>query len=172
MRGLEPIRAVQAGAVALAGAALLSPLPASAGQATNEMAVSVVIPEGCQVTTRPLSFGTVTILSAAVDATSTITLQCAPGTAYSVALDGGLHASGSQRRMYAGPGGFAALRYVNYHLYRNAARTLSWGSTAGQTVGGVAPANGAIDLIVYGRMPGAIVLPTAYHDTVTVTVSF
>lgn len=154
-------------AMALAGSPCLA-----AGKATSQMRVQVTVPAGCQVTTRPLQFGSVAILSGAVDATTTISLRCAPGTAYSIGLDNGLHETGSQRRMYADGVGFAGLRYVNYNLYRNAARTLVWGSTLGQTVSGTAPANGRVDVTVFGRMPAAIVLPTDYQDTVTVTVTF
>lgn len=149
-------------------------LPAAAdARATAKMPVDLVIPAGCQVTTRPLDFGTVTIANLPADATSVISLRCAPGTAYVVQLDNGLHASGTQRRMYAGPvGAVAALRYVTYNLYRDAARSQVWTAQTGQVVSGIAPADGLASLTVYGRMPMNVVLPTGYRDTVTVTVSF
>jgi len=154
-----------------AALALLAAPCAAAGRATHQMPVSLTIPAGCQVITRPLDFGTVTITSLPVDSTSVISLRCAPGTAYSVQLDNGQNASGSQRRMYAGPVGVVpAIRYVTYNLYRDGARSLAW--TAATIASGIAPANGQVDLNVYGRMPVNVVLPTGYRDSVTVTVSF
>jgi spore coat protein U-like protein len=86
-----------------------------------------------------------------------------------VAIDNGQNFNG-QRRMSNGTGGFFA--YVPYQIYRNAARTQVWGSTAGTLVSGTTPVTGDVTLTAYGRVPNSIVLPRDYVDTVTVTVNF
>lgn len=157
----------------MAAPMLLQPAIASAaGQATHQMPVEVTVPAGCTVRAQRVDFGSVTVATLPRDATGTIELRCAPGTSYTVALDNGLHASAAQRRMYAGAVGLPLLRYVTYNLYRDAARTQPWTAAAGQVVSGTAPANGLVNVTVFGRMPLNLVMAVPYRDTVTVTVNF
>jgi len=121
----------------------------------------------CSVSATTLNFGTVGLLLANTDLTSTLTVQCASGVAYQVGLDNGQHASGTTRRM-TGPGGL-----INYELYRNSTRTQRWGATLNtDTV--VGSGNGSNQgLTVYGRVPPQTT-PSAgtYNDTITVTVTY
>lgn len=157
--------------IALVLAAGLGTVPAAASAKTlsGTLDARVQVDTSCRLTTAPLAFGTVNIFSGQVDATAAIKLSCGPAVAYSVAIDNGANFNG-QRRMSNGAGGFFA--YVRYQIYRDAARTLVWGSTAGTLVTGTTPINGDVVLTAYGRVPNSIVLPRAYTDTVTVTVNF
>jgi spore coat protein U-like protein len=129
--------------------------------------VTATVSSQCTVSATTLDFGTVGLLTANTDLTSTVTLQCANGVAWQVGLDNGQNASGNTRRM-TGPGGL-----VTYELYRNAGRTQRWGNTINSdtVVGTGSGANQA--LTVYGRVPPQTT-PTAgvYNDTITVTVTY
>lgn len=139
---------------------------ASAGTVTNTLEARLRVDTSCRIFTEPLAFGTVNINSVQVDATSTIRLSCGPSVAYAVAIDNGLHFNAS-RRMYAGNGNL----YVEYEIYRNAARTLRWGVGANQ-VTGVTPLDGEATLTLYGRVPDTRKPARPYLDQVTVTVTF
>jgi spore coat protein U-like protein len=129
--------------------------------------VTATVTSQCSVSASTLDFGSVGLLLANTDGTSTVTVQCASGAAYQVGLDNGQHATGTTRRMQ-GPGGL-----VTYELYRNTTRTQRWGSTLNtDTVTGTG--NGANQtLTVYGRVPNQTT-PSAgtYNDTITVTVTY
>lgn len=140
----------------------------SAKTTSNTLTARIDVDTSCRMTTEPLAFGTVNILSGQVDATATIRLRCGPAVAYSVALDNGQNFNG-QRRMSNGIGIFT---YVPYQIYRNAARTQVWGATPATMVSGITPANGQATLTAYGRVPNSLVFPRAYADVVTVTVNF
>ena len=121
----------------------------------------------CAVSATSLDFGTVGLLLANTDGTSTLAVQCANGIAYQVGLSNGLNASGTTRRM-SGPGGL-----VTYELYRNSTRTQRWGNTLNtDTVIGTGNGNSQ-SLTVYGRVPSQTT-PSAgtYNDTITVTVTY
>ena len=111
----------------------------------------------CAVSATSLDFGTVGLLLANTDGTSTLSVQCANGIAYQVGLSNGLNASGTTRRM-SGPGGL-----VSYELYRNSTRTQRWGNTLNtDTV--IGSGNGSSQsLTVYGaclRRPRRARAPT------------
>jgi spore coat protein U-like protein len=70
-------------------------------------------------------------------------------------------------------GGATNTDFVNYSLFRDAARTSNWGNTVGtDTLAG--SASGSTDtLTVYGRIPvQATGSAGAYTDTVNVTVTY
>ena len=98
--------------------------------------------------------------------TGTLGLNCTTGTNYTVALDNGLNASGSQRRMAS-----SVPAYISYNLYQDSAHALPWNSTTGTLTG--TGTGSAIPLIVYGPVPAAGTTPAAgvYSDTVTMTVT-
>ncbi|HVV97760.1 MAG TPA: spore coat U domain-containing protein [Rhodanobacteraceae bacterium] len=121
----------------------------------------------CSVSATTLDFGTVGVLLANVDGTSTVSVQCANGVAYQVGLNDGQHASGNTRRMQ-GPAGL-----VSYELYRNSARTQRWGNTLNSDTVIGSGTGGTQNLTVYGRVPTQTT-PSAgtYNDTITVTVTY
>jgi spore coat protein U-like protein len=131
--------------------------------------VTATVPTNCHVTAATLNFGTVGLIQTNVDSPSTIGVQCSSGLPYAVALDGGQTGATdpTQRKMSKGS------EQVTYGLYRDAARSLPWGSTAGtDTVSGVG--NTAVqNLAVYGRIPAQTTpSPGLYVDTVVVTVTY
>jgi spore coat protein U-like protein len=156
---------------ASAALAFLAVPSALAATATGSFNVQVVIQETCVVASpasTTLDFGTQTLLTANVDASTTIQVQCTSGTDYDVSLDNGQNAT---RRMRLG----ATANYVDYELYSDAGRTTIWPTTAG-----AAPypytANGAAqNITVYGRIAPQTTPPasaTPYTDVVAITVTY
>lgn len=149
-------------------AGLLSAAPLCiAAQVTAPFAVSATVVRGCIISTTNLAFGSYPAVTAGptVLATSTIQITCELGDSYTVGLDDGVNRSGSQRRM-AGP----PASYLNYNVFRDAARTLPWGDNGGTRISAFGT-GAAQSHTVFGELPGAQVVPAgAYVDTVTVTV--
>lgn len=130
---------------------------------------ATVIPK-CTVTASPLNFGgSVGLLTSAVNATTTLGVQCSNGTPYNVGLDGGQNSGGNinARKMVLGA------RSIAYQLYQNAARSTVWGNTVGtNTVAGTGNGNSQ-SLTVYGQVPAQTTPPAGtYNDTVMVTVTY
>ena len=102
-------------------------------------------------------------------------MKCTNTTPYSIGLDNGVNASGSQRRMQAGSS------FITYNLYTDAARTIAWASTTSATtctsgastcVLGTGTASNQ-NVSVYGRVPPQTSPPAgSYADTIVVTVTF
>jgi spore coat protein U-like protein len=116
-----------------------------------------------------LDFGSTGVLTANVDNTSTIAVQCTNTTPDNIGLDAGL-----------GTGATVAVRKltngantINYSLYTTAARTTVWGNTVGtNTVAGTG-SGASQNYTVYGRVPAQTTpTPAAYTDTITVTVTY
>lgn len=153
-------------------------VPASAGQVSTQMSVSLEITaSGCTVAANPLSFGATS--GAPVDAQTTVGVTCTGGLSYFVSLDGGT--SGfripSDPRMFnvLTTGGSAAV--LPYELYQDAARSIPWGD------GGVSHTGGTVNSVgtdaeqtftVYGRSGGfgSGLAAGTYTDTVGVYVTF
>ena len=131
--------------------------------------MSVIVPAACTITgAGNVDFGTASLLTANIDASSTLSVRCTNTTPYTVALDGGLSAATDPtlRQMVKG-----ALK-ITYGLYSNATRTTAWGSGAGATVAGTGSGSSQ-SLTIYGRVPPqASVPPGAYSDTVIVSVTY
>ena len=148
---------------------MAAPGAVQAKTTTSTVIARTKVDTACKLQTTNLQFGSVNFISGQVDASTTMALTCGPAVAYSVAIDNGQNYNG-QRRMVGAT--FFGQLYLPYQLYRNAARTQVWGTTAGTTVNGTTPANGKATLTVYGRLPNSLVLNSVYADTVTVTVNF
>jgi spore coat protein U-like protein len=157
----------------LASASLLALMAgqAQAATATATLGVSVTIAAACTVSTTALAFGTQGVLAANVDQTGSVILTCTKNTAYNVGFDQGTNGTGVTARKMKG--GATNTDFVNYSLFRDAARTSNWGNTVGtDTLAG--SASGSTDtLTVYGRIPvQATGSAGAYTDTVNVTVTY
>ncbi len=141
----------------------------SLGERFGSFTVSATVVNKCTVTATTLNFGTVGLLASAIDATSSLGVQCSRGTPYNVGLDAGLHGGGNinARKMTLGA------RSIGYQLYRDPGRTNTWGNTVGtDTIAGTGTGN-TQSLTVYGRVPAQPTPPAGtYHDTVTVTVTY
>ncbi|MGQ5798116.1 Csu type fimbrial protein [Serratia sp. IR-2025] len=172
---------------ALTSAALLlcaSGISYAAGTIQGTLGVTLTIGAGCVVTGGTssgttnsfgsISFGTYSSLANVITAsatgsggTGTLGLNCTTGTNYTVALDNGLNATGSQRRMAS-----SVPAYISYNLYQDSAHAVPWNSTTGLLTG--TGTGSAVPLIVYGLVPAAGTTPAAgaYSDTVTMTVTW
>jgi spore coat protein U-like protein len=111
-----------------------------------------------------------------IQTTAVITVQSTNTTPYSISLNNGQNASGSQRRMSGGAG-----NYVSYGLYTDAGYSQPWTSTTSTTscTGGTGTCvlgtgtGSNQNLTIYGQVPPQTAPATgAYTDTVVVTVTF
>ncbi|HMN43321.1 MAG TPA: spore coat protein U domain-containing protein [Povalibacter sp.] len=132
--------------------------------------VMAKVASSCVVTATTLDFGTTgNLATTAVNATSTIRLDCPPGVSYNLALDAGRGsgATVAQRRMTHVQDGTKSL---TYRLYRDSSHTQLWGDgSAGTTTVNGAPGT----FTVHGLLPQQSVPATGeYQDTVTVTVTY
>jgi spore coat protein U-like protein len=141
------------------------------GNTSFYTSASATVSNACRITlSTDLDFGTVGALFASRDQTSTITVRCPSGTNWRLGLGNGTNASGTVRRMRD-----AASNYINYELYRNAARTQRWGNTPGTDTsnGTGAGETNPLSLTVYGRVPSQPGAPAGtYLDIVTVTLTY
>lgn len=166
-------------AIAGAGYLLVSPNcsanPGNFANAGSSPWVATIL-ANCHLSATPLNFGSASLLTSNVDATGTLTVQCTNTTPYSISLDNGANASGSQRRMLNG-----ASNYISYNLYTDAARSSAWTTTTSAsscTGGGASCVLGTgtgsnQNITVYGRVPpqaGPAV--GTYSDTVIATITF
>jgi spore coat protein U-like protein len=135
---------------------------------TSTISVSGPVSPVCSVSAGTLGFPSYSA-TAAVVASANLSINCSSGAGYQVSLGSGLYMSGSTRRM-VGP----STNYLNYELYRDSARTLTWGdgTALGSKVGGTG-SGAAQTLTVYGRIPaGQYRAVGSYTDTVLVTIEY
>jgi spore coat protein U-like protein len=124
----------------------------------------------CRVSATNMDFPPGGQLTANVDQTSSLSITCSNGTPWTTGLNNGtgVGASGPTDRRMTGPAG----AQIVYGLYRDAARSLPWGSTLGQTSAGTGTGLSQA-ATVYGRVaPQATPAPGLYSDTIVVTVTY
>lgn len=143
--------------------------------AASAQTATVTYVSACSVgTPSTLAFGSSGFLRANKDATSSTSVTCTSTTPYKVGLSAGLGvgATTTVRKMTRTA---APLSTVNYRLYQDGARSVSWGN---DTTGGTDTQNGtgtgsAVPYIIYGRVPSQNTPePGSYQDTVVLTVAF
>lgn len=155
----------------LIAGAIFVPEHARAATATGQFNVTITIQSNCVVqSATDLAFGSQGVLSANVDAQSTISVQCTNTTPYTVGISAGNGAGATvaARKMTG-----TAAATVTYSVYRDAARSLVWGTTIGtDTLAGTGNGNPQ-PITVYGRVPPqATPAAGGYSDTLTVTVTY
>lgn len=140
-----------------------------AATTTTTFNVSLTITSACTVSATAMAFGSSGIISASIDASSTVTVTCSNTTPYSVGLDAGIGAGATVTTRKMTSGGAT----VDYSLYQDNGRSTIWGNTVGtNTVGGTGNGSGQA-LTVYGRVPSqSTPAPGAYSDTITATVTY
>jgi spore coat protein U-like protein len=151
---------------------------AQAGTATASLSVSIVITASCTINAATLAFpataGT-SLVTAAVSASSTVSVTCTNGSPYAIGMDNGSNASGSQRRMISGS------NYLSYNLYVDSAHNFPWSTAASNssctTSGDCYLGTGigsAQSINIYGVVPITAVAPPpgTYNDTVTMTITY
>lgn len=151
-------------------AALLSG-PAFAGAANAPIPVSAEVVGRCTVSATPMQFTVANPGSAAnVDSTATVQVQCTSLSFFVISMDNGQNAAGSQRRMI----GTTTGQFLEYEIYRNAARSNRWGTGFGAGIFGLTFGGGPATYTAYGRIPtvGSFNAADGYSDTVVVTITF
>ena len=137
---------------------------------TTTFQSQIVIQAQCViVSASTLNFGTQGVLSANVDQTSTIQVQCTNTTPYNIGLNAGTGAGATVAVRKMTSGGAT----VNYSLYTDAGRSTVWGNTVGTDTVSATGNGAAQSTTVFGRVP-VQTTPAAgtYNDTVTVTVTY
>jgi len=147
---------------------LMAHSSAASAQATLTPTVEVI--DGCTVLTAEMVFDVSAGAGAGpVDSSTQIDIECTRLALYRVDMDLGSNAAGTQRRMRNASGDF-----IPYAIYRNAARTQTWGSGWGNAPWGIAFGMGRGSLTAYGRINSvpANLTPGTYEDIVTVSINF
>jgi spore coat protein U-like protein len=135
---------------------------------TSFSATATVI-SNCNVSAATLNFGTAGVLTTTTDATTSLNATCTNGLPYTLSLNGGNAGATdpTQRKMSK------AAETIAYGLYRDAARTLPWGSTSGSNTASGTGSGLQQSLTVYGRVAAQTTpSPGAYSDTVVATVTY
>ncbi|MEH6413971.1 Csu type fimbrial protein [Pseudomonas sp. CGJS7] len=154
--------------------ALAATGPALAAVDNTNLNVTITITSVCDIHTvasLPVNFGSVASTATNVDQQGQLTVNCTPGTAYTIALDNGQNGTDVNSRKMA-----SGANLIPYQLYRAAARGAGdvWGSTTG--VGGnVLAGSGtgaAVNVPVYGRTPSANFPVGTYNDVVVATITY
>jgi spore coat protein U-like protein len=156
--------------LAALSAFLVMPEQSQAATATSTFAVQVSITATCTINSAStLNFGSVGILSANTDQTSTIQVQCTNTTPYTIGLDAGTGSGATVATRKLTSGG----NTVDYTLYSDTGRTTVWGTTISTDTVASTGTGAAQSFTVYGRIP-AQSTPAAgsYADTITVTVTY
>ena len=144
--------------------------PNGGASVSDTIVATASVTSTCNVNATNMNFGSVGLLSANLDTTSQISVQCTNGAPYKMQLSYGLGAgagAGVGRYMTSGA------NKILYNLYRDASRSSVWGNSLGvdtvDTTG-----TGASQLrSVYGRVPPQTTPPTGtYFDTITTTISY
>jgi len=137
---------------------------------TTTFPVQMTITASCVVNSAStLNFGSQGVLANAVNATSTIQVQCTNTTPYDIGLDAGIAtgATVTTRKMTN------AGNTISYSLYSNAGMTTNWGNTVGTDTVSATGNGAAQSYTVFGQVPAqSTPAPAAYTDTITVTVTY
>lgn len=145
---------------------------ASAGQISGSSRAQATLATGCFIArVTALNFGTINSAAARRPSrsTATITARCPAGTAYSIGLSNGTHASGNQRQLCNTEG-----RCLRYGLWQDAGLTQPWGEQRGISSHEVQNSAGGVQqLSVYGEVPAQPLTGTGhFDDDVVVTLTY
>lgn len=128
---------------------------------------------GCQIATvTGVAFGNFDPLSGApVTANGSVTISCSGNRSFTISLSAGQSNSYAPRYMASG----STATHLDYNLYTDSTYTTVWGDGTGSTAtvpGSVQ--NSSASFTIYGEIPApqTTVVPGAYTDTVTMTVSY
>jgi spore coat protein U-like protein len=144
---------------------------------TANLTVSATVVANCTIGTTALTFGNydavVTNASSPLNGTGAINVTCTFDSPTKITLDQGANQAGGStdavplRRMAAGG------QYLNYSLYSDNSRTVTWGNTSGTGVDYTGTGS-AGSLTIYGSVTaGQNTVPVgSYSDTVVATITF
>ena len=148
---------------------------AQAATTTTTFQVTAVVLKTCLVNAAPLAFGNYTPGTGNVPGSTLVNVLCTKTTPFTVALDKGTTVGGTiaQRLMANGA------NTLQYNLYTTNAYATVFGDGTGTSVtqAGVGAGLGtAAVFTVFGQLPdnatNQAVVPGAYADTITVTVTY
>lgn len=143
---------------------------AAATTTTSTFTVQMTITSSCVINSAStLNFGSSGVISANVDQTSTIQVQCTNTTPYNIGLNAGTGtgATVAARKMTSSG------NTITYSLYTDSGRTTVWGNTVGTDTVSATGSGAAQSYTVYGRVPAQTTpAPATYSDTITVTVTY
>lgn len=140
-----------------------------ASTATAEFVVSATVQESCSVSASNITFGNYT--SSDLAATGGISVNCTPGTAFSVGINAGSWpgATVTTRKMTGSAPGSS----LNYSISQDPNHTANWGNTPGAG-GDTQTGTGSKSFTTYGLIPaGQTLMPGTYTDNpLLVTVTY
>ena len=143
---------------------------AHAEASSDTFDAQITIDSFCTVSTTSLNFGTTATTGSTnpILAQSTVTVACNDLSTYTISIDDGLNADGTQRRL--SPDG---VNFVDYQIYKDANMLSAWGSGTNGRLG-VTAAGTSSDYTTYGRISSVTsgVAPGSYKDTVAVSIAF
>ena len=146
-----------------------SSCPTGGLTASTSTSATATVLSSCNVSATSINFGTHGLLSANTDAQGTLTINCTSTLPYTVSLDGGSSGATNptQRKITFGTSN------ITYGLYRDSARSLPWGATAGVNTSSGTGNGLSQTQTVFGRIaPQTTPKPGAYSDTIVVTVGY
>jgi spore coat protein U-like protein len=135
--------------------------------------VSATVGANCNISATPMEFGTTTLLTKAVIATSSVIATCVTGAPYHILLDAGMSAGATIRdRKLTLVGGTDT---IDYQLFADPARAEIWGDGTDPNLYVVTNiGTGAVQTFtVYGEVfPQLAKAAGQYRDTITATITF
>lgn len=165
-------RGLRLGAIVLGAPLAFASAPVHAsGRATQTTQVVLNVSHSCRLSTNTLNFGVVPSTANSARATTTMTLNCTPGTIYTIGIDNGQNWDGVTRQMHNNQAN-GQVFYAKYQLYRDPLYALPWGNGLLTSATGVLGPSGTQTLTVYGEAQVKNVKSSGYIDTVTVVLDF
>jgi spore coat protein U-like protein len=149
-------------------AALVTSSNVFSAQATATIAVTMIIENGCIISTHPLTFP-FPATPVAVEDTMTVDVICTNSTPFEIGLDAGAHSADVAARVMQDPVG---LETIVYSIYQSGAHTTVWGNTLGvDTIAGIGTGYDEA-YVAYGLVPvpAGLVSAGTYTDTVNAFV--
>jgi spore coat protein U-like protein len=143
---------------------------AFAATTTSTFQVRATITATCAILASPdLDFGSLGVLTANAQQSSTIQVQCTNTTPYNIGLNAGTGSGASVATRKLSNGGAV----INYSLYTDSAHTIVWGNTIGTDTVSATGSGASQSYPVYGLIPPQTTpAPGSYTDTITVTVTY
>lgn len=134
--------------------------------------VAATVTNNCNIAASNVTFPAAGLLSSAIAANGTLTVQCTMSDSYSIALNGGTSTGGTVANRQMALSGGSAL--VAYQLYSNSSLSTIWGDgTSGSSIVGGVGSGSTQSYSVYGQVPAqSTPIPGSYTDTITATVTY
>ena len=144
------------------------------GSFTVPVTVNMVVTNDCTTITAPaINFGSAPLVSSFSGVSQSINVICTKGSAYTVGMNAGLHATGTQRYMANGS------NLLAYQIYQGTSGTTLWADTGTARVASSAASAVSSDGLTKTFNYNALILTGqntpaqgTYTDTVTIDLSF